>query len=181
MQRLKRAAVLTRLIERLADQGSWCGETHLQKAVYLLQHLGRVPIGFAFILYRYGPFSFELRDELTSMRADTIIELKSVAPYGPQIKVAKMGMKIQKLYPVTLKMYDEKIEFFAKNLGSMDAVDLERIGTAFFVHQRLGDSSKADDRIAEIVRLKPHIRSDHARSAANEVSHLIDSFNAKWP
>ena len=60
MDRLRRAALLTRLIQRLRDRGSWCGETHLQKASLLLQDLTGVPLGFDYILYKHGPFSFDL-------------------------------------------------------------------------------------------------------------------------
>jgi len=70
MDRLRRAALLTQLIERLRRRGSWCGETHVQKATLFLQDLTRIPMGFDFILYKHGPFSFDLRDELTSLRAD---------------------------------------------------------------------------------------------------------------
>lgn len=181
MQRLKRAAVLTRLIERLDNRGSWCGETHVQKAVYLLQDLGKVPIGFTFIMYKYGPFSFELRDDLTSMRADLLLRLKPAGPYSPKILVTDMGRRIQGFYSLTLKRYEENIEFIAKSMGSKNADDLERIGTAFFVSQRLGDLSSVDDRIAEILRIKPHICSDDARSAVIEMSQMIDAFDAQWP
>jgi len=34
MNTLQRAALLTELADKLRQQGSWCGETHLQKATY---------------------------------------------------------------------------------------------------------------------------------------------------
>ena len=48
MKRLQRAAIVTELAEQLTAQGSWCGETHLQKATYFLQELLEVPTGFEF-------------------------------------------------------------------------------------------------------------------------------------
>ena len=68
MDRLQRASVLLALNEQLRAAGSWAGETHMQKATYFLQHLMGVPLAFDFILYKHGPFSFDLRDELTAMR-----------------------------------------------------------------------------------------------------------------
>ena len=64
MTRLQRVAVLTKLTEKLHESGSWCGETHLQKAAYFLQELFNVLLVYEFILYKHGPFSFALRDEL---------------------------------------------------------------------------------------------------------------------
>lgn len=76
MDRLKRGAILVQLVRELRENGSWCGETHLQKGTYLLQELTKVPLGLEFILYKHGPFSFDLRDELTGLRADEVIALQ---------------------------------------------------------------------------------------------------------
>ena len=46
MNRLERATILVTLIEKLSMEGSWCGETHVQKATYFLQELMGVPLGF---------------------------------------------------------------------------------------------------------------------------------------
>jgi len=73
MNRLKRDVVILSLIENLKKKGSWCGETHIQKATYFLQELFDFPLGFEFILYKHGPFSFDLSDKLTAMRADMLL------------------------------------------------------------------------------------------------------------
>jgi hypothetical protein len=66
MNRLQRAALLTELADKLREQGSWCGETHLQKATYFLQTLRLVPTGYDFILSKFGPFAFDLAEETIS-------------------------------------------------------------------------------------------------------------------
>lgn len=66
MKRLQRDAVILSLIENLRAKGSWCGETHIQKATYFVQELLRVPLEFEFVLYKHGPYSFDLSDELTA-------------------------------------------------------------------------------------------------------------------
>src|SRR5712691_6659948 len=106
MDRLRRAALLTRLIEQLRQSGSWCGETHVQKATLFLQQLMRVPLGFDFILYKHGPFSFDLRDELTSLRADELVKLEPQQGYGPRIVTTDRSAYIQELYSKTLEQYD---------------------------------------------------------------------------
>ena len=82
MDRFDRAAVLTELADRLRANGSWTGETHLQKATYVLQELLMVPLNFEFVFYKHGPFSFDLREELTSMRADGFLVQVPQDPYG---------------------------------------------------------------------------------------------------
>ena len=53
MKKLQRDAVLLSLINEMKARGSWCGETHIQKATYFLQELLGVPMNFEFILYNW--------------------------------------------------------------------------------------------------------------------------------
>ena len=39
MNRMRKIAVMTQLIEMLRDKQSWCGETHVQKAIYFAHPL----------------------------------------------------------------------------------------------------------------------------------------------
>jgi hypothetical protein len=55
MNRLAQEAVLIGLARRLEEQGSWSGETHVQKAAYLVSELLAVPFDFDFILYDMLP------------------------------------------------------------------------------------------------------------------------------
>src|ERR1039458_10326941 len=86
MKRSQRAALITLLNREMLKRGSWCGETHIQKAMFFLQDLLGVETDFEFVLYRHVPFSFELRDELSSMRADELLDLTVRREgYGPQM------------------------------------------------------------------------------------------------
>src|SRR5258707_96416 len=75
MKYAQRVAVLGLLIREMREKGSWTGETHIQKGAFLLQELMGVNLGLDFVLYRHGPFSFDLRDELSSMQADELLAL----------------------------------------------------------------------------------------------------------
>jgi|SRR2546421_393437 hypothetical protein len=174
MDRLRRAALLTQLIERLRRRGSWCGETHVQKATLFLQDLTRIPMGFDFILYKHGPFSFDLRDELTSLRADELIKLEPQWPYGPRIMTTDRSKYIQGLYSKTLEKYNDSISFIAEKLGAKGVADLERLATALYVTQRAGTDASIDKRAAKLTALKPHITRDDAVAAAMEVDCIIE-------
>ena len=73
MDRLQRTALIFELTKKMRERGSWCGETHLQKATFWAEECFSLPLGFDFILYKHGPFSFDLRDELTSMRCRALV------------------------------------------------------------------------------------------------------------
>jgi hypothetical protein len=64
-----RSAILLDLAAQLREHGSWTGETHVQKAAYFLHELLGVPSGLRFVLYRHGPFSFDLRASLNKLEA----------------------------------------------------------------------------------------------------------------
>jgi len=86
MNKGQKSAIILDLATELLKRGSWCGETHLQKATFLLQELLETPTGFQFILYKHGPFSFELRDSLVELAADGLMEYVVRSPqYGPSL------------------------------------------------------------------------------------------------
>ena len=70
MNNQQQRVVVIKLLDALKKNGSWCGETHIQKAVFFLKAIKKVPVDFNFILYKHGPFSFDLRDHLPLMRLD---------------------------------------------------------------------------------------------------------------
>lgn len=174
MDRLRRAAVLMRLIEQLRQNGSWCGETHVQKATLFLQNLMQVPLGFDFILYKHGPFSFDLRDELTSMRADELVKLEPQRSYGPRIATTDRSKYIQGLYSKTLAKYDGSISFVAQKLGRRGVADLERLATAFYVTDNFGSELSIEERAMKLTAVKPHIGRDEAIEAIIEVDQMVE-------
>ena len=109
MERLQKAAILTELADQLAQEGSWCGETHMQKATYFLQDVLGVPTGYEFILYKHGPYSFDLSEELTALRADYLIEFDHKSPgYGPGLVPTQTSRALRARYPVTLAKYERR-------------------------------------------------------------------------
>jgi uncharacterized protein YwgA len=175
MKRLQRAAVFAELTEKLSEYGSWCGETHIQKATYILQELMDVPMAFEFTLYKHGPFSFDLRDELTEMRADGLIKLvPRPYPYGPTLLPSKNNKNLRRRFPKTLKKYKNAIEFVAEKLGAKGVVELEKLSTALLVTRELGDKVSSDDRAERIRELKPHLTAVDASFAVEEIDDLIE-------
>ena len=92
MDQLQREALLVHLAKRLRDAGSWCGETQLQKTAYFLQDLTGVPLGYDFMLYKHGPFEFELRGEIRELIGYEMLAVETQPPpYGPRLRPTKAG------------------------------------------------------------------------------------------
>lgn len=177
MDFLNRAAILTSLADRLRKAGNWCGETHLQKVTYFLQEMLEVPLGFDFILYKHGPFSFDLRDELTALRADGLLELEpQPVPYGPKIATTKRSQRLWGWgdIPQTIRQYEKQMDFVAGRVaGKKGVVSLERLGAALYVTKHEQHDGTLEGRIKKLTELKRHISEDEARDAMIEVDTLI--------
>lgn len=178
MNRLAQEAVLVGLARRLDENGSWSGETHLQKATFLLRELVRVPFDFEFILYKHGPFSFELRDELSSMRADRLLERQAQpAPYGPRIVVTDRGRELEGRLAKTMERFGQALDWVAAQTGQRNVLELERLATALWITRR-GADEDAESRARQLTQIKPHVDRDAALAAVREVDELIEQADA---
>ena len=157
----------------LQENGSWCGETHLQKATYFLQELLCVPTGFDFILYKYGPFSFDLRDELTTLCADGVFKLEpQPVPYGPKMLPTDQGIELQKQFPRTLQRYKKQIDFVAEKLGSKNVSELEGLATALYVTRENPSDNSEEARAERIHDRKQHVSKEAAKSFVKELDAI---------
>ena len=174
MNRLAQEAVIVGLARRLDERGSWCGETHLQKATYLLHDLLDVPFDFDFILYKHGPFSFELRDELSSMRADKVLTREpQPPPYGPRILTTPRGLELEQRFQRTMGRFGPRLDWIADQLGDRGVVELERLATALWVTRQLGSDASVTERAEELNELKPHVSVAAAAEAVEEIDRLL--------
>lgn len=173
MNRLERAAILSYLVKALRGLGSWTGETHVQKAAYLLQHAASVPLGYEFVLYKHGPFSFDFHDELDELGADGLLVVEPQGyPYGPKLGVTSIGQRNLELRSDTVQRYQDVIDRVAAFVGSRGVGALERLATAFLMHEQSPKAS--DDELAEhLVAVKPHVGRFDALSAVREIRQAI--------
>ncbi len=172
MKRLQKASILADLAERMRDHGSWCGETHIQKAVYFLQELLKVPLGYRYMLYKHGPFSFDLRDEITELRVYELFRLETrPVPYGPSLRPTKNAEELKSRFPKTLNNYEGHLDFVAKELDGKGVADLERLATALYVSLESKNGGE-ESRAKQIHALKPHVSLDSALNAVKEVAAM---------
>jgi hypothetical protein len=173
MNRLAQEAVLVGLARRLDERGSWSGETHLQKAAYLVHELCGVDFDFRFILYKHGPFSFELRDELNSMRADRLLDRQpQPAPYGPRLVVTDRGLELEARLTRTMERYAPSLDWIADRLGERGVMELERLATALWVTKQRPDL-EVEQRARSLTEVKPHVPHEQAEQAVKEIDGLL--------
>ena len=183
MNESRRSAVVAALAWRLRAKGSWSGETHIQKAMYLLQCLAGVSLDYEFILYKHGPFSFELRDTINAMRADGVLQLTPRPyPYGPSLLVSdEQKARVEALYPNALKRYGDKLDFVANWVGEFDVSRLEQVGTALYVTLENPEERRTMERVQRIRELKPHVAVGEAKWAIEQIDDKLRSFSGIGP
>lgn len=172
MEKLERKAILFKLIEEMNEKGSWSGETHVQKAVYFLQRGCKVPIDYDFILYKYGPFSFELKEDLIEMKIKDFISEILKPPYGPSLTPGGKFEIYRELFLRNVQKYKEQLTFVAENISNYPVDSLEKVSTALYVlkEEKLDDDKKVAARINS---LKPHISIREAEDAVKKVRSLF--------
>lgn len=174
------AALVLGLAETLRDRGSWCGATHIQKAAYCLSALGGDSAGLEadFIIYKHGPYSFDLQDQLTELQALGLLKLEpSPVPYGPRFVVTERGRGIMEQVPHAIQRATPAIDFVATWLATKGVAQLERLGTALYVTKENPGMPLAD-RAREITRLKPHVSLEQAEAALSEVDATLEKARA---
>lgn len=169
-----RQVILVGLADALLRQGSRNGETHLQKATYILQTLARVPLNFEFIPYKHGPFSFALRDELAVLRADTLFEVTPTYYHVQAIQgPTERGLKLWQA-STERTTWTDPIEWTAQTVGNKGVAELERLSTALYVTmQSTGVTVPNIDRAVRLREMKPHIVEDEAQRAIEIIDELI--------
>lgn len=178
MKTIQRDGIVLELIEALRKEGSWCGETHIQKASYFLKEMAEIQFDFPFILYKHGPYSFDLSDELAMMRADSLIGWEERhESYGASFYVTEVGERFKDRIPKTLGKYRPSILFVARKFGDRGVRYLEKISTALYVTKE-ADSRDKKARAERITEIKPHISLKDAEDAVMFVDEMIAEYAA---
>jgi len=173
MKRFEKSSIIISLIRRLESQGSWCGETHIQKAIFFLQEISGFQVKFNYLLYYYGPFSFELREKLNEMRAEESLQLiPNPPPYGPSYVIGPLGKRFENIFRELSKPYEKIIDFIAKEVIDQKNVhELESLSTALYFINKYTDLTI--EEIAEkIHKLKPHISQNEAIESIKKVKEI---------
>lgn len=158
------------VVKALRDRHSWTGETHVQKATFIAKVVRRVPFESEFVLYKHGPFSFDLSKSIVHMRGRGLLVTDVNPGYGPSFSVKEtLWRALDRTASNIFAQYEASISRICEILAPKNVSELERIATAIYVSELLPNSSK-EEKINELVRLKPHILPDAASKAFEEAS-----------
>ena len=174
MKPSEKLGLLSSMVRKLHEAGSWTGRMHIQKFVYFAQELLALPSDYDFILYQRGPYSFDLDTEIRSLRSIGAVEITlREPPYGPSYSSTVLGEALDKRSAVDART-DDKLTELANVLGPKPAKDLELLATTLYVLRK--EHRSEPDVVKRVLSLKPQFSKDQAEKALQEVRELQARF-----
>jgi uncharacterized protein YwgA len=165
-------AVLVELVRRAPVPP---GRTTLMKFAYLLQVIRKVPLGYRFRLYNYGPYDQQVLADAREAEANDLLQSKLVTfpkgGYGYEFLPSEESAKI---HSEAVSQCENDITWVLDQFGEESASRLELISTLVFAC--CGESGRLDksqlvDRVHEI---KPHFTKMQIGDTADEISELLN-------
>ncbi len=170
MNEFERYTLVARLVARLREAGSWASRTHIQKCLYFVQRMSGQPAVFNFVMYHYGPYSFQLEADVQQMRSLGVFDLTVLPPYGPRYQVTEAACALFDRFGEALREFETPIDFVVGEIGSRHVTELELLATADFVQHTAG---KPDDEVvAQVLELKPHFSEKEVKQALTEIEEI---------
>lgn len=163
---------LIALIRILNLEGSWSGGTHIQKCAFFLKELWHLPVKYSFVIHRYGPYSFDLEDELAILRCQGWIKAQpGIGGYGVHYRIGPSIEFTETDIPNTAE--SNAIRSFVGSLGKLNVRELELYATTFYFKKGVDGRKRSDETtIKDVIALKPHFKALDVDRALHRLSKL---------
>ncbi len=165
----KGTSLILALTRELREHGSWCGETHLQKAMYFVSEHAKIPMDLEFVLYKHGPYSFDFHDMLAMLFAHCLLENESCPPYGPRICLSTSGEAFLATHEEEVTDVQDMVRTIAAWFGSSGVMELERRATALWLQNKY-PATQEQELARKLHEIKPHIPVEAAYDALRSVA-----------
>jgi uncharacterized protein YwgA len=166
--------------EALNRHGSWTGRIHIHKLLFVAKALDLAKPPFEFVLYDYGPYSFELDDQaIESEMMGEITRSYPRAGYGPRYAPTLRGREAS----AALRQRDrDAIGRVASQFGSRNSQELELIATCLWMERR--ERVTDDDAlVARVMAVKPKYKEEGPaiRKALNDAREIAAALKSSEP
>ncbi|HUU98585.1 MAG TPA: hypothetical protein VM487_22860 [Phycisphaerae bacterium] len=159
-------------VDALNRHGSWTGRVHVHKHLFITQVLGLAAPPFEFVLYDYGPYSFDLDDKIIELELLGHLSRSYPQPgYGPRYEPTLQGLELAR----TLRPEDRTaVEGVARQLRDRKSQELELIATCLWVERKDGisDPTRVVSRVQVV---KPKYDEETVRRSLSDARALAES------
>ncbi len=169
-----RLGLIAALVERAPGQS--LGRTALVKLAYFLQVFRRVPLGYDFRLYTYGPYDAEVLNDLAQAQALQVVESNVVLnpiEYGYEIRPGANIEWIKRRAAPWLTQHEEALTWVMSEFGNRSASELELLGTIISVDQEKQKQRQrisVDSLVQRVREIMPHFQEAFVRSKAEDLA-----------
>jgi uncharacterized protein YwgA len=156
----------------LNQYGSWTGRVHIHKHLFITQVLGLAAPPFNFVLYDYGPYSFELDQTVTNLELFGRLTRYYPQPgYGPRFAPSIEGLKcLSSLGENELRT----VWRVAGQLRDRRSQELELIATCLWFERKQGVSD-VEEVVRKVAQAKPKYEDKIIRQRLDETRELVKS------
>ena len=166
-----RTALPQLLARKLEGKSPQFGKTVFVKLAYLLQEVYKVPLGYRFSLYTYGPYSAEVLADLDRARFRGQVKVDYIGEDAgfaitQGLGVGDLGSDLE-----PLMAYEDAIDRLVESFGHYNARNLELRTTIAYLWNMLGisDETSADKLVEEVLQLKPQFNEMEIKNALREL------------
>lgn len=173
MNNVKEMTLALEMLQALRSHKSWSGETHLQKAMFIFTSQKPNALGSNFVLYKHGPYSFELHEQISTLCMLQLVERQPHPPYGPRLCLTERGEKFLCKHKDSLESdHIGLVNRIAQNIGDKGVNQLEKLATALWFSKQYPNKNR-DDLAKDINTVKPHIQLEEALESFSNLDHII--------
>jgi hypothetical protein len=151
------------------------GRTALMKCLYFLQTVRRVPLGYNFRLYTYGPFDPDVLSDLSLAERLGMVESELSQFSGGYRYEFRRGTAADRMLEGVqdfLERYQEDIDWVVRNFGRRSALELENASTLVFIDRSFaerGGRTTIGDLARKVHEVKPHLAIHLIEKEANSL------------
>ena|ERR1700742_2399031 len=175
-QQEKRLALIPALIESSSHRK--IGRTALMKLMYFLQTLRKVPLGYRFTLYSYGPFDSTVLADLSVAESLHAVESKTIlysGGYGYEITLGEKSKWLKRRAENFVDKHGKDINWVTQRFGDLSSAQLELVSTIIYVDREALENGKKlsiEALARKVHEIKPHFEEieiiRHAQSLQKE-------------
>lgn len=164
------------IISAIVQQKPGLGKTAMMKYIFLLQNVYRVPLGYDFEIYTYGPYSSEVMEDIDFARHQEIIDIERMSystghsgyNLSPSRNLANSVEKEREF----ISRYKESVAKVIELFGDKTAKDLELATTIIYLcgtYLKNCWPCNLDSISANVHEIKPHFNLETIKT---EYRHL---------
>jgi hypothetical protein len=172
-----RVGLISDFAKRLELKKTQFGKTAVMKYLFILQEVFKVPLGYEFSLYTYGPYCSDVLSDLDYTEAIDGVKIYSVGAgtggysIRPSYKTDEYLKKSKDFLSKNAKSIDTVIELF----GNMSARDLELRSTIIYLYKNYLQNNweiDSDEIASDVMELKPYFSKQEILNAYDQLDKM---------